>query len=104
MAATTPTGSRLTTPVPSVVRPSALGVSSTGSALNAGRAATSTVRRACFIGMPYCRNSADRKSVVEGKSVSVRVDPVGRRIIQKKSIKEVIKYREIHILKNTKDT
>src|SRR3546814_2028962 len=29
-------------------------------------------------------NSADRKSVVEGKSVSVRVDPGGRRSIKKK--------------------
>src|SRR3546814_13305938 len=29
-------------------------------------------------------NHADRKSVVEGKSVSVRVDPGGRRIIKKK--------------------
>src|SRR3546814_13942706 len=31
---------------------------------------------------------ADRKSVVEGKSVSVRVDLGGRRIIKKKNIKE----------------
>src|SRR3546814_20070526 len=31
--------------------------------------------------------SKDRKSVVEGKSVSVRVDPGGCRIIKKKNIK-----------------
>src|SRR3546814_12563972 len=31
------------------------------------------------------RTGADRKSVVEGKSVSVRVDPGGRRIIQTKT-------------------
>src|SRR3546814_12928823 len=33
--------------------------------------------------------SRDRKSVVEGKSVSVRVDLGGRRIINKKSVKIV---------------
>src|SRR3546814_17568766 len=32
--------------------------------------------------------SVDRKSVVKGKSVSVRVDPGGRRIIKKKTIKQ----------------
>src|SRR3546814_18514652 len=31
--------------------------------------------------------NADRKSVVSGKSVSVRVDLVGRRILKKKTIK-----------------
>src|SRR3546814_11849344 len=31
------------------------------------------------------QTSVDRKSVVEGKSVSVRVDPGGRRIIKKKN-------------------
>src|SRR3546814_11059769 len=31
--------------------------------------------------------AADRKSVVTGKSVSVRVDPGGRRIIKKKTVK-----------------
>jgi len=70
MAATTPTGSRLTTPVPSVVRPCAFGVSSIGSDVTAGRDATSTVRRACFIGMPYCRNSA-----------SIRVAPASATIM-----------------------
>src|SRR3546814_18699524 len=34
----------------------------------------------------------DRKSVVEGKSVSVRVELGGRRIIKKKTITIVIKY------------
>src|SRR3546814_12683183 len=33
-----------------------------------------------------CRARQDRKSVVEGKSVSVRVDLGGRRIIKKKNI------------------
>src|SRR3546814_15445585 len=33
------------------------------------------------------RTEADRKSVVEGKSVEVRVDLGGRRIIKKKNIK-----------------
>src|SRR3546814_18871734 len=32
-----------------------------------------------------CSAKADRKSVVEGKSVSVRVDPGGRRLIKKKN-------------------
>src|SRR3546814_10935665 len=36
---------------------------------------------------------ADRKSVVKGKSVSVRVDLGGRRIIKKKNIKERRQYR-----------
>src|SRR3546814_21155280 len=35
---------------------------------------------------PTPRRAADRKSVVEGKSVSVRVDLGGRRIIKKKKI------------------
>src|SRR3546814_16869613 len=34
-------------------------------------------------------NSVDRKSVVQGKSGSVRVDPGGRRIIKKKNKNEV---------------
>src|SRR3546814_13137047 len=34
------------------------------------------------------RGEADRKRVVEGKSVSVRVDPGGRRIIKKKKKKK----------------
>src|SRR3546814_11002610 len=33
---------------------------------------------------PYTRSASDRKSVVSGKSVSVRVDLGGRRIIKKK--------------------
>src|SRR3546814_13370271 len=33
--------------------------------------------------------SSDRKSVVEGKRVSVRVDPGGRRIIKKKKTKQI---------------
>src|SRR3546814_11596657 len=37
----------------------------------------------------------DRKSVVEGKSVSVRVDLGGRRIIKKKSVKEHVKLNVI---------
>src|SRR3546814_19625983 len=36
------------------------------------------------------RFAADRKSVVSGKSVSVRVAPGGRRIIKKKPIKQTI--------------
>src|SRR3546814_18846431 len=47
---------------------------------------------------PRC---VDRKSVVEGKSVSVRVDLGGRRIIKKKSVtaklKRIIVYRAKHI-------
>ena len=39
-------------------------VNRAGKEVIAGRDATSTVRRACFIGMPYCRNSA-----------SIRVEP-----------------------------
>src|SRR3546814_23595 len=35
-----------------------------------------------------CSHGTDRKSVVEGKSVSVRVDLGGRRIIKKKKTKE----------------
>src|SRR3546814_21047871 len=34
------------------------------------------------------REKLDRKSVVQGKSVSVRVDPGGRRIIKKKYIRQ----------------
>src|SRR3546814_15489392 len=34
------------------------------------------------------RSAGDRKSVVEGKSVSVRLDPGGRRIIKKKKKKK----------------
>src|SRR3546814_16687697 len=40
------------------------------------------------------RGSQDRKSVVEGKSVSVRVDLGGRRIIKKK--KETKRNKEAH--------
>src|SRR3546814_12797549 len=36
---------------------------------------------------PGCQRSQDRKSVVQGKSVSVRVDLGGRRIIKKKKKK-----------------
>src|SRR3546814_18543481 len=39
----------------------------------------------CTGDLPRCR---DRKSVVSGKSVSVRVDLGGRRIINKKKIKQ----------------
>src|SRR3546814_19739688 len=35
--------------------------------------------------LPYAAASADRKSVVQGKSVSVRVDLGGSRIIKKKT-------------------
>src|SRR3546814_5305486 len=37
-------------------------------------------------GLRTCRALADRKSVVSGKSVSVRVDLGGRRIIKKKKM------------------
>src|SRR3546814_14196383 len=38
---------------------------------------------------PAAQRPADRKSVVEGKSVSVRVDLGGRRIIKKKKKKDI---------------
>src|SRR3546814_12188160 len=41
----------------------------------------------------------DRKSVVSGKSVSVRVDIGGRRIIKKKKMKEYQTYRRDNIKK-----
>src|SRR3546814_13689620 len=41
------------------------------------------------------RAPADRKSVVKGKSVSVRVDLGGRRIIKKKKENEIIHIRQI---------
>src|SRR3546814_17279215 len=40
---------------------------------------------------------ADRKSVVEGKSVSVRVDIGGRRIIKKKTQKQLLVGEELKI-------
>src|SRR3546814_15811524 len=40
-------------------------------------------------GEPASKTQADRKSVVEGKSVSVRVDLGGRRIIQKKKYVQI---------------
>src|SRR3546814_17159447 len=56
------------------------------------------------IGRPGCApgNSCmkDRKSVVSGKSVSVRVDLGGRRIIKKKKDK-AWKYRELYELRQT---
>src|SRR3546814_15045376 len=42
----------------------------------------------CEIGDGGKYIEGDRKSVVEGKSVSVRVDPGGRRIIKKKTKKQ----------------
>src|SRR3546814_10990058 len=44
----------------------------------------------------------DRKSVVEGKSVSVRVALGGRRIIKKKRIKEKCLIRHVIIIQDTK--
>src|SRR3546814_13448007 len=38
------------------------------------------------VDQPACPGTADRKSVVSGKRVSVRVDLGGRRIIKKKTI------------------
>src|SRR3546814_11215182 len=45
------------------------------------------------------RNGTDRKSVVEGKSVSVRVDLGGRRIIQKKQYETQTKTLSLTTLK-----
>src|SRR3546814_15478914 len=45
----------------------------------------------------------DRKSVVWGKSVSVRVDLGGRRIIKKKKHHTSTQYDEIHKSENTYD-
>src|SRR3546814_18181875 len=39
----------------------------------------------CCPGLDYCSLAKARKSVVSGKSVSVRVDLGGRRILQKKN-------------------
>src|SRR3546814_20221007 len=57
------------------------------------------IRRVCHpeISSPlpasrYRRRSGDRKSVVSGKRVSVRVDLGGRRIIKKKSNTQTKKY------------
>src|SRR3546814_17821440 len=54
--------------------------------------AASRRRRAGFLQKEphalYRAGTADRKSVVSGKSVSVRVDLGGRRIIKKKNIRE----------------
>src|SRR3546814_13146475 len=47
----------------------------------AGANITNEVRRGVVIG--YSLGWLDRKSVVQGNSVSVRVDPGGRRIINK---------------------
>src|SRR3546814_19630266 len=45
-----------------------------------------------------CRTPArDRKSVVSGKSVSVRVDLGGRRIIKKKKLRSEHEYHTTHI-------
>src|SRR3546814_13147160 len=64
-------------------------VDSTSSRAHAGTA-TPTVRAAASIrslislpGVPRTKNPGDRKSVVEGKSVSVRVDLGGPRYIKK---------------------
>src|SRR3546814_15903084 len=47
---------------------------------------------------PYAR-CVDRKSVVEGKSVSVRVNLGGRRIIKKKQLKNIVSIiRDINII------
>src|SRR3546814_14298421 len=47
------------------------------------RAHLSRRRNRSFRRIPYACTNVDRKSVVSGKSVSVRVDLGGRRIIQK---------------------
>src|SRR3546814_15963376 len=43
-----------------------------------------------------CSGDPDRKSVVYGKSGSVRVDLGGRRIIKKKKIETIVKYTEYY--------
>src|SRR3546814_11500594 len=55
-------------------------------ALPASRSASSW-RRSSSIASPAVPGGQDRKSVVKGKSVSVRVDLGGRRIIKKKKKK-----------------
>src|SRR3546814_21013171 len=47
-----------------------------------------TDKDAALRSMTRCLKPGDRKSVVEGKSVSVRVDLGGRRIITKKNTKQ----------------
>src|SRR3546814_16675774 len=58
----------------------------------------SQVRKAAAIGQQMrelgIRPTGDRKSVVEGKSGSVRVDLGGRRIIKKKNVKKIHKKKE----------
>src|SRR3546814_15177945 len=50
-------------------------------------------------GRDFTTTDQDRKSVVSGKSVSVGVDPGGRRIIQK-ILKQLLEYhRKVHIEK-----
>src|SRR3546814_16072850 len=53
--------------------------------LGKGNAVGETERRLDGISQPGLDAVADRKSVVKGKSVSVRVDLGGRRIIKKKN-------------------
>src|SRR3546814_19471513 len=43
--------------------------------------------------LPKCGCDIDRKRVVSGKSVSVRVDLGGRSIIKKKNARSTLKYR-----------
>src|SRR3546814_14977701 len=52
-----------------------------------------TYRMVCFANEPFpsAQEAADRKSVVSGKSVSVRVDLGGRRIIKQKNKTETTK-------------
>src|SRR3546814_16043834 len=57
----------------------------------------------CAVFRYHAQCCVDRKSVVEGKSVSVRVDDGGRRIIQKKKRNKIIN-RSLYRIHNKKRT
>src|SRR3546814_11416127 len=63
-------------------------------------------RRACRNGrrVELLERDLDRKSVVEGKSVSVRVDLGGRRLIKKKKISDTTAYDENNITYHSTQT
>src|SRR3546814_15940569 len=84
----------------------ALGAGGFDDILRLGRETDKEARAACALGEacenvgigPPAEGGRDRKSVGEGKSVSVRVDLGGRRIIKKKNNRDIIINRtEVHI-------